>query len=66
MNDFAKSNDFYLNTCKTMYERMINTVPRDVTLTEVITPIPVKPSNIRLEVIDDGANLALFGQIRVS
>jgi hypothetical protein len=66
MSKFAEANNFFLSTCVTLLERMINTVPRGVELTEIITPIPVKPSNMRLEVANNGESLALFGSIRVS
>lgn len=42
---------------------MLNTVPRGVQLTDVITPIPVKPDNVQL--ILDGDTLKLIGEVRV-
>jgi hypothetical protein len=42
---------------------MLDTVPRGVQLTDVITPLPVKPSNVELTL--DGDTLNLFGQVRV-
>lgn len=42
---------------------MLNTVPYGVQLTEVITPLPVKPAN--LELILDGDTLQLWGVVRV-
>ena len=42
----AADNDFYLETCRDLLERMINTVPRDVQLTEVIKPLHTKPDFI--------------------
>jgi hypothetical protein len=42
---------------------MLNTVPSDVQLTDVIAPLPVKPSNVELTMSDD--TLKLFGQVRV-
>ncbi|KAF7330711.1 Peroxidase [Mycena sanguinolenta] len=42
--------------------RMLDTVPNNVTLTNVITPLPVKPSNV--ELILDGNTLQLWGQVR--
>ncbi|KAF7330709.1 Peroxidase [Mycena sanguinolenta] len=43
--------------------RMLDTVPSNVTLTDVITPLPVKPSNV--ELILDGDTLQLWGQVRL-
>ncbi|KAI6080244.1 heme peroxidase [Hypoxylon rubiginosum] len=39
----AESQQLFWDTCTTLLERMLNTVPRDVQLTEVIQPIPVRP-----------------------
>jgi hypothetical protein len=68
MKKFAESNDFFISTCINLLEKMINTVPRGVQLTEVIKPIAVKPSRVRLELLGEGDDftLALFGDIRVS
>jgi hypothetical protein len=43
---------------------MLDTVPRGVELTEVITPVPIKPDNIQLVLNKD--KLKLSGQVRVS
>lgn len=61
----AKSNDFFISTCKDLVERMINTVPRDVQLTETITPIQVKPVGLKIRINDD-ATMTISGEIRVS
>lgn len=42
---------------------MLDTVPGGVQLTDVITPLPVKPANVILTL--DGDTLKLFGQVRV-
>lgn len=60
----AKDNDFYLETCKNLLERMINTVPKEVQLTEVIKPIPTKPDFIKVKVNGDGT-FFISGEIRV-
>ncbi|KAJ7210136.1 heme peroxidase [Mycena pura] len=44
MASFAKSPELYASTCATLFARMLDTVPKGVALTEVITPLPVKPS----------------------
>ncbi|TGO84667.1 hypothetical protein BPOR_0479g00070 [Botrytis porri] len=45
--------------CTDIFARMIDTVPADVTLSEVITPIEVKPSQIALTLA--GNNTLSFG-----
>jgi hypothetical protein len=42
---------------------MLNTVPSEVKLTDVITPLPVKPHNVVLTMAGD--TLKLSGQVRV-
>jgi hypothetical protein len=65
MRQFAANIDDFLGTCTNLIERMINTVPSFVKLTDPITPNPVKPVNIELQVADDGS-LLFSGDIRVS
>ncbi|KAF7337433.1 Peroxidase [Mycena sanguinolenta] len=60
---FANSLDVYASTCANLFVRMLDTVPSNVTLTDVITPLPVKPSNV--ELILDGNTLQLWGQVRL-
>jgi hypothetical protein len=43
---------------------MLDTVPRDVKLTDVIEPLPVKPTQLQL--IHDGDSLKLSGLVRVN
>jgi hypothetical protein len=42
---------------------MFDTVPRDVKLTEVITPLPVKPSGLDIVLVGDV--LRFSGEVRV-
>ncbi|KAJ6452484.1 hypothetical protein C8R45DRAFT_1193912 [Mycena sanguinolenta] len=63
MKRFANSPDIFASTCADLFARMLHTVPSGVQLTDVILPLPVKPSNI--EVIVDGDTLQLWGQLRV-
>ncbi|KAL6697029.1 heme peroxidase [Trichoderma pleuroticola] len=65
ISQMASSNDFFPNTCSTMFERMINTVPRDVKLTDVIKPLGIKPRKLSVTVNDD-ETLSITGFIRVS
>lgn len=64
ISQLADSNDYFLSTCTTMLGRMINTVPRSVKLTDVITPIAVKPRNLFITPNADGT-LYVNGFIRV-
>nr|GAT54888.1 predicted protein [Mycena chlorophos] len=59
---FAASADLYASTCADLIARMVDTVPDGVTLTEVITPLPVKPDQLALSLTDD--TLAVSGQVR--
>ncbi|EFX04208.1 L-ascorbate oxidase [Grosmannia clavigera kw1407] len=64
MNRLTDATTFQ-DTCLTMLERMINTVPSTVKLTDPLTPYPIKPANLVLKLSDNGANLTFSGQIRV-
>ena len=61
---FASSPAFFSSTCSKLFERMLNTVPRGVQLTDVIDPLAIKPKNIALIYMGDGG-LRLTGEIRV-
>jgi hypothetical protein len=43
---------------------MVDTVPKGVKLTEVIEPLPVKPQEAQVVLLDDGT-FALRGEVRV-
>ncbi|KAJ7799099.1 putative L-ascorbate oxidase [Mycena olivaceomarginata] len=62
MRLFAESQEHFHSTCARVLARMFDTVPKGVQLTEVITPLPVKPHNVYL--ILDGDTLKLFGEVR--
>ncbi|KAJ7728291.1 putative L-ascorbate oxidase [Mycena maculata] len=62
IRSFANSLETFTSTCADLYARMLDTVPRGVQLTEVITPLPVKPAGI--ELILDGDTLQLSGAVR--
>lgn len=51
--------------CQTVFQKMIETVPKGVTLTDVINPYDVKPYDTQLTLLDGGATLAFTGEIRV-
>lgn len=61
---FASSPAFFSSTCSKLFERMLNTVPRGVQLTDVIDPLAIKPQKIALIYMGDGG-LRLTGEIRV-
>lgn len=61
----AESQQFFWDTCSTLLERMLNTVPANVKLTEVIQPIPVKPNNLFIAVNRNGT-MTISGEVRVS
>ncbi|KAJ7509030.1 heme peroxidase [Mycena galericulata] len=63
MRSFANSAEVYTSTCANLFARMLDTVPRGVELTDVIAPLPVKPSNLQL--ILDGDMIQFSGQVRV-
>lgn len=61
----ATSPAYFYKTCQDLLERMINTVPKGVTLTEPLQPYPVKPSRLFATVNSNGT-MSLTGYIRVS
>lgn len=63
MNRFANSPPLFASTCADLIARMIDTVPRGVKLTEVITPLLVKPDGVQLALNND--TLELSGEVRV-
>jgi hypothetical protein len=60
---FAQSNDLFESTCADLFEQMLNTVPRDVQLTEIIEPLPVKP--VLTMVRAANGTFMLSGSVRV-
>lgn len=65
INKMAASNPYFLATCKTLMERMIDTVPKEVKLTEPILPIAAKPTAL-FATINSNGTMTVTGQIRVS
>ncbi|KAK7038552.1 peroxidase [Favolaschia claudopus] len=63
MRAFADSPSVFASTCSTLFARMLDTVPKETKLTEVITPMPVKPRNVLLTL--DNSTLRLFGKVRL-
>ncbi|KAJ7186110.1 heme peroxidase [Mycena filopes] len=63
MASFAKSLDLFTSTCADLFARMLDTVPSDVELTDVIDPLPVKPAEVKL--LLDGDTLKISGLVRI-
>ncbi|KAH7101481.1 heme peroxidase [Auriculariales sp. MPI-PUGE-AT-0066] len=63
MQGFAQNAGHFQRTCKSLLERMIDTVPKGVELTEVIRPLPVKPYQVKLTYMNDGI-IKLSGEVR--
>lgn len=51
--------------CKAVFQKMIDTVPKGVTLTDPITAYDIKPYDLQLTVLEGGATLGFTGEIRV-
>ncbi|KAK0186190.1 heme peroxidase [Armillaria mellea] len=61
----ATSSDYFKQSCVDLFTRMIDTVPSNVHLTEVITPNAVKPVNVSL-ILDNNGGVVFSGYIRFS
>ncbi|GKT85007.1 LOW QUALITY PROTEIN: WSC domain containing protein [Colletotrichum tofieldiae] len=57
-------NAAFKSVCKTVFEKMVNTVPSGVTLTDAIKPYTVKPVELQLS-LASASTLQLNGFIRV-
>lgn len=60
-----KDRDTFQATCASLFERMIDTVPSTVTLSEPIELVDVKPYIDRLELSANASALAFEGRVRV-
>ena len=65
MTSLANQGNGFFDTCVSLFQRMLDTVPTGVVLSDVIEPMPVKPINATLDFDNDG-NLIFTGYIRVS
>ncbi|KAJ7157000.1 heme peroxidase [Mycena crocata] len=63
MRSFAESPEHFASTCGTLFARMLDTVPRGVQLSEVITALPVKPKNLNLFL--NGTFVKFSGEVRL-
>ncbi|KAJ7736874.1 putative L-ascorbate oxidase [Mycena metata] len=65
MASFASSASLFASTCADLITRMVDTVPAGVQLTDVITPLPVKPDLIDLTLSVDQKTMQFTGMLRV-
>ncbi|KAK7039880.1 peroxidase [Favolaschia claudopus] len=63
MKSFADSPSLFASTCSTLIARMIDTVPKQTQLTDVLTPLPIKPADIRLDL--RGSTIEFSGKVRL-
>ncbi|KAJ7843123.1 heme peroxidase [Mycena olivaceomarginata] len=61
MLSFSDSPELFAATCADLFARMLNTVPAGVHLTDVITPLTIKPV---LRLILDGNTIQFSGEVR--
>ncbi|KAF8850584.1 heme peroxidase [Acephala macrosclerotiorum] len=64
MTKLAQQGDGFLDTCSNLFQRMVETVPSNVVLSDVVSPMDIKPINATLD-IDAAGNLVFTGFIRV-
>lgn len=64
MRRFYDQGDEFLNSCIPLMQRMVETVPKEVVLSEIISPMTIKPINVTLDFSSD-ESLILTGTIRV-
>lgn len=62
----AMASEAAFNTvCSNILQRMIEVVPTEVVLSDVIVPYEVKPSGVQLTLLDGGSQIKFAGEIRV-
>ncbi|KAJ7291594.1 heme peroxidase [Mycena rebaudengoi] len=62
MQSFTNSPELFASRCSELFARMLDTVPSGVQLSDVITPLPVKPSGLKFTL--DGDILQFSGGVR--
>jgi Peroxidase len=55
----------FASSCASIFQRMIEIVPPEVTFTPFIVPYEVKPSDLQLTLLSGGASISFTGFIRV-
>ena len=66
MRKMAASPKFFAKTCQDLLERMINTVPKGVKLTEIVEPIRIKPAMDDIVLMPETKTMSILGTVRVS
>jgi hypothetical protein len=64
MYQLYEQEESFLNTCVPLMQRMVETVPKEVVLSDIISPMAVKPVNATFDFASDGS-LVFKGYIRV-
>lgn len=64
MVKLAQQGEGFLDTCSTLFQRMVETVPSNVVLSDVTSPMDIKPVNATLD-FDSAGRLIFTGYIRV-
>lgn len=64
MIGLAKQGAGFLDTCAVLMQKMVETVPAGVVLSNVVPPMAVKPINTTLD-FDANGDLVLSGSVRV-
>src|SRR3569833_798968 len=62
----AASSDDFMSTCQGLLERMLNTVPSGVKLTDIIKPIRIKPTLLETILMPEPMAMTIWGSVRVS
>lgn len=65
MTQLAAQGEGFLDTCKELMRRMVETVPKDVVLGSVVEPMGVKFVDGSLD-LDAGGGVVFGGLVRVS
>ncbi len=65
IGSMAACNGFFLSTCSALLERMINTVPSSIVLSDIIEVVPVKPRGLNIA-INSNNSMTVSGTVRVS
>ncbi|KAF2873914.1 hypothetical protein BDV95DRAFT_593207 [Massariosphaeria phaeospora] len=56
---------YFADTCKSMFQKMVEVVPSGVTLTDPVTPYEIKPYDVQLTLLASGTKIKFSGDIRV-
>ncbi|KAJ3970788.1 heme peroxidase [Lentinula raphanica] len=67
MRGLSNSTEYFVSRCISLMARMLDTVPSSTVLSDVISPVDVKPVNVSLDLMEDesGQHILFSGFIRV-